>query len=294
MRISLSRRMMNRTLVTVMLISMMALPAASAELPAAQAQGETGNGQEMRQPPEGSYEHYLQQYEGEEQPREEIMLNGADYTGAEGMSPEVLTELGGETGRYVRTEESGSVEWQLDVPKSGLYHISVRYYPVKGKSSAIERELLIDGKLPFTSARNLSFGRIWVNENPEIQQDNRDNDLRPRQIEAPAWQETLLRDTEGYYEEPYQFYLSAGRHTLTMVSSREPMVIDYIKLHSYAAPAAYAEVKQSYEAKGYKATSGHAVKVQGKRRPTNPPRPCIRSQTAQAHQQSRTMSPRSE
>lgn len=263
MRMSLSRRMMNRTLVTVMLISMMALPAASAELPAAQAQGVTGNGQEVRQLPEGSYEHYLQQYEREEQPREEIMLKGADYTGAEGMSPEVLTELGGETGRYVRTEESGSVEWQLDVPKSGLYHISVRYYPVKGKSSAIERELLIDGKLPFTSARNLSFGRIWVNENPEIQQDNRDNDLRPRQVEAPAWQETLLRDTEGYYEEPYQFYLSAGRHTLTMVSSREPMVIDYIKLHSYDAPAAYAEVKQSYEAQEYKETSGHTIKIQG-------------------------------
>ncbi|MFD2874874.1 hypothetical protein ACFTAO_01085 [Paenibacillus rhizoplanae] len=48
-----------------------------------------------------------------------------------------------------------------------------------------------------------------------------------------------------------------------MVSSREPMVIDYIKLHSYAAPAAYAEVKQGYEAKGYKPTSGHQVKIQG-------------------------------
>lgn len=179
------------------------------------------------------------------------------------MTPKLLTGLGGETGRYVKTEESGSVQWQLDVPESGLYHISVRYFPVEGKSSDIERELRIDGKLPFDSARNLTFGRIWVNESDEIRKDNRGNDLRPRQVESPSWQETLLRDTEGYYEEPYQFYFPAGRHTLTMISGREPMVIDYIKLHSYEPPAVYAEVKQSYEAQGYKATSGHTVKIQG-------------------------------
>lgn len=248
-----------------MLVSMLALPAANAEPPAAgtETQGAAGSVQAAQQLTEGSYDSYLQQYQGEAQPRKEIIIKGADYTGAEGMSPELLTELGGETGRYLKTEESGLVEWQLDVPQSGLYHITVRYYPVLGKSSAIERELRIDGKLPFNSARNLTFGRIWANESSGIRKDNRDNDLRPRQVEAPGWQETLLRDTEGYYEEPYQFYFSAGRHTLTMVSGREPMVIDYIKLHSYDPPAAYAEVKQSYEAQGYKATSGQMVKIQG-------------------------------
>lgn len=254
----------------VMLVSMLALPAASAEPPAAgieaqgtETQGEAGSSQVAQQLTEGSYDSYLQQYQGEAQPREEIIIKGADYIDAEGMTPKLLTGLGGETGRYVKTEESGSVQWQLDVPESGLYHISVRYFPVEGKSSDIERELRIDGKLPFDSARNLTFGRIWVNESDEIRKDNRGNDLRPRQVESPSWQETLLRDTEGYYEEPYQFYFPAGRHTLTMISGREPMVIDYIKLHSYEPPAVYAEVKQSYEAQGYKATSGHTVKIQG-------------------------------
>ncbi|MFD2874873.1 hypothetical protein ACFTAO_01080 [Paenibacillus rhizoplanae] len=87
MRMSLSRRMMNRTLVTVMLISMTALPAASAELPAAQAQGVTGNGQEVRQLPEGSYEHYLQQYEREEQPPRRNYAEGSRLYRGRGDEP---------------------------------------------------------------------------------------------------------------------------------------------------------------------------------------------------------------
>ncbi|MHA7965277.1 extracellular solute-binding protein [Paenibacillus sp. CAU 1782] len=256
------------TAVIVMLVSILVFPISHS--------GATGNQDAEVQPSdlvdvetisgqssENNYEFYLQQYKDEDRPREEIVINGADYVDAEEMSPEIITELGGETGKFVRTEESGSISWELEVPKTGMYHIMVRYFPIEGKSSAIERELLIDGKLPFSSARNLSFHRVWVNQNDEIEQDNRGNDLRPRQVESPIWQETLLRDTEGYYEEPYLFYLPAGKHTLTMVSSREPMAIDYLKVHQYEAPASYDEVKKEYEANGYAETSGHLIKVQG-------------------------------
>ena len=212
---------------------------------------------------EGSYDEYLQQHQNEKRPSGEIIIRGAEYTAAEGMNPEIMTELGGETGKFIRTEESGSVQWEVNVPESGIYHMTLRYYPIQGKSSAIERELWIDGELPFNSARNMSFHRIWVNEKSEIEQDNRGNDLRPRQVEAPMWQESILRDKEGYYEEPYQFYFSAGKHSIKLVSTREPMVIDSIKLHHYNEPPSYAELKQEYESKGYAETSGHLIKVQG-------------------------------
>nr|WP_082967727.1 extracellular solute-binding protein [Paenibacillus oryzae] len=267
MKIALSRMTVTWTVVIVMLVSILVFPTShsgatgtqDAAQPSNQADVETTSGQSS----ENNYEFYLQQYKDEERPREEVVIHAADYVNAEEMSPEVITELGGETGKFVRTEESGSISWEMEVPKTGMYHIMVRYFPIEGKSSAIERELLIDGKLPFSSARNLSFHRVWVNEKDEIELDNRGNDLRPRQVESPIWQETLLRDTEGYYEEPYLFYLPAGKHTLTMVSSREPMAIDYLKVYQYDAPASYEEVKKEYEAKGYKETSGHLIKVQG-------------------------------
>lgn len=212
---------------------------------------------------ENSYDHYLRKHRNEPQSTDEIIIQGVDYTVAKDMSPQVITELGDETGKFLRTEEHGSVVWELNVPQSGMYHLTVRYFPIEGKSSAIERELLIDGQTPFSSARNLSFHRVWANEKEEIEQDSRGNDLRPRQVEAPRWQEALFRDTEGYYEEPYQFYFSAGKHTMTLVSTREPMVIDSIKLHPYKSPASYEEMSKEYERKGYKEISGHFIKVQG-------------------------------
>lgn len=268
MKIALSRMTVTWMLVVVMLISVMVFPISRSGATGTQ-ESESQTSDLMDGEPisgsssEDNYDHYLQQYKDEERPSEEIVIHGADFVLAEDMSPELITELGGETGKFLRTEESGSIQWELDVPKSGLYHITVRYFPIEGKSSAIERELLIDGQLPFNSARNLSFHRVWVNEKDEIEQDNRGNDLRPRQVEAPMWQESLLRDTEGYYEEPYQFYFSAGKHTLTIVSSREPMVIDTIKLHRYDAPVSYEEIKKEYEANGYAETTGHLIKVQG-------------------------------
>jgi ABC-type glycerol-3-phosphate transport system substrate-binding protein len=212
---------------------------------------------------ENSYDHYLRKHRNEPQSTDEIIIQGVDYTVAKDMSPQVITELGDETGKFLRTEEHGSVVWELNVAQSGMYHLTVRYFPIEGKSSAIERELLIDGQTPFSSARNLSFHRVWANEKEEIEQDSRGNDLRPRQVEAPRWQEALFRDTEGYYEEPYQFYFSAGKHTMTLVSTREPMVIDSIKLHPYKSPASYEEMSKEYERKGYKEISGHFIKVQG-------------------------------
>ncbi|MBD7967511.1 extracellular solute-binding protein [Paenibacillus sp. Sa2BVA9] len=212
---------------------------------------------------DNSYDQYLEQYKNEDRPSGEIVIQGADYTNANEMKPEIVNELGGLAGDFVKTGESGSISWELDVPKSGLYHIAVRYFPIEGKSSAIERELLIDGVLPFSSAKNLTFHRVWKNESEQIAQDNRNNELRPRQVESPIWQESLLRDTEGYYEEPYMFHFSAGKHTLTFVSSREPVALDYIKLFQYDMPAAYEEVKAGYDSKGYKETSGHLIKVQG-------------------------------
>lgn len=212
---------------------------------------------------ENSYDHYLRKHRNEPQSTDEIIIQGVDYTVAKDMSPQIITELGDETGKFLRTEEHGSVVWELNVPQSGMYHMTVRYFPIEGKSSAIERELLIDGQTPFSSARNLSFHRVWANEKEEIEQDSRGNDLRPRQVEAPRWQEALFRDTEGYYEEPYQFYFSAGKHTMTLVSTREPMVIDSIKLHPYKSPASYEEMSKEYERKGYKEISGHFIKVQG-------------------------------
>ncbi|WP_237163286.1 extracellular solute-binding protein [Paenibacillus sp. BIHB 4019] len=268
MEIVFTRKTAARIIVIAMLISILVFPisqsgAASVQADSTTAADPNGDQSFLTNESENSYGHYLQRYKDEERPQEEIVIQGADYTSSSEMEPEIMHELGGEPGDFVKTGESGSMEWELEVPKSGLYHIAIRYFPIEGKSSAIERELLIDGVLPFASARNLTFQRIWKNESDQILQDNRGNELRPRQIESPMWQEALLRDTEGYYEEPYVFYFSAGKHTMTLVSSREPMAIDYLKVYRYEEPSSYEEIELGYKSKGYAETSGHLIKLQG-------------------------------
>ena len=210
-----------------------------------------------------TYADYVASHAGAAAPEREIVINAADYTKTQGEGFQTRDRFEGMDGTALLTEEQGQVEWKVNVPQSGLYHISMLYYPVDGKSSGIVRTLLIDGEVPFEEAAYLQFDRVWDNERSEVQRDNRGNELRPRQQENPEWRETLFKDSEGYYEEPFQFYLSAGEHTLTLVSQREPMAIRQLKLFQQPVAMPYEEVKAAHTDAGRQPTSGVRVVVQG-------------------------------
>ncbi len=55
------------------------------------------------------------------------------------------------------------VEWQVDVPESGLYKLDFKYRQNSAKGSTVFRKLTIDGEIPFTEASALSFpySRSW-------------------------------------------------------------------------------------------------------------------------------------
>lgn len=206
------------------------------------------------------YSNYIERYQDITRPNKEIIIQAEDFTKIEGMDIEVTQT---DHGTAVKTDEVGLIEWEVDVPEEGLYNIGIRYFPIEGKSSSIERELLINGELPFQGAATLTFPRTWANELDEIEQDNRGNDLRPRQVEQPIWQEVEFKDSEGYYTDPYLFYFQEGINTISLVSSREPLLIDYIKLYQIEEIPEYKDVKQYYDEMGYVKTSGHMIKVQG-------------------------------
>jgi len=206
------------------------------------------------------YGQYLQQFQDAARPDADIVVDASSYSGGEGV--ETLESFEG-ADRAVKTDETGYIEWKVNIPETGLYNMAVRYFPVAGKNAAIERELLIDGGLPFESARRLSFSRIWKNESEEIKTDNRGNELRPRQVEAPAWREAVFRDSEGLADRPFLFYLTAGEHTIRLVSLREPMVLESLRIYQEEEPEDYETVRKQYEEKGYRPVSGQFVKVQG-------------------------------
>ncbi|WP_409346502.1 extracellular solute-binding protein [Paenibacillus sp. MBLB4367] len=209
-----------------------------------------------------SYDQYAAQHKESLRPSAPVVIRGESYSGAEGMSVTVLDRFEGSEGKAVRTEESGTIHWEVDVKEPGLYNLGVRYFPVQGKGGDIDRELLIDGKNPFSEAKHLVFRRNWKDKH-EIKRDENGNDMYTPQIESPVWQDVPLENAEGRYDEPYSFYFSSGKHVISLVSVREPMVIEHIKLYQTESIPSYKDVALQYEKNGYKPAKDALVKVQG-------------------------------
>jgi len=171
-----------------------------------------------------------------------------------GVSAEKMSEAEKVTGvdgepESLLVNEGGNAEFAFQVPDDGLYTISVRYYPWKGDGGDLVRSLLIDGTLPFEQAENLVFSRVW-NDDGEPKRDLQGNDIRPRQVEIPSWQERAVSDPLGYEENPYLFNLKAGVHTLRLESVEEPWLIGSITISSAKQPLSYSEQLARWESEG--------------------------------------------
>jgi len=218
---------------------------------------------EMGSTKKDGYDSYIAQYSNVSRPASELLIQGGAFAKAEGMDARAVSDFPGASGKAAETGETGTITWELDIPVDGLYNIAIRYYQLEGKHSSIDRKLLIDGKLPFAEANSFTFNRVWKNKGETIR-DEKGNDSYTPQIEDPMWQEAFLQSSDGSHVDPYSFYFSKGKHSISLVSDKEPMMIDYIKLGQVDKVLNYQEVAAQYKEQGYKAAaSGVFIKVQG-------------------------------
>ncbi len=225
-----------------------------------------------------AYADYLEEHEDAARPAAGVTIEAADFVryedAGEATDPQILADYDGGSGNAVLTGEESLIEWVVNVPESGLYDLSVLYYPCEGKNSAIQRAFFIDGQLPYGEMALVEFNRVWHNGNfAEIvdengvtvrqwDKDNQGNDLKPSAEEIPEWVESALYDSNGYITEQLSIYLEAGEHSLTLLAMREPMLIRSITLKNTERPAAYADVKAEGDAQGRKDTSGVSVRFE--------------------------------
>lgn len=208
------------------------------------------------------YDRYLAGYATAERPDGVIRIEGEDFAETVGDGFVIVDRYEGLDGKAVLTPETGSISWDVRVDRPGLYNIRIHYFPVEGKSSAIEREFRINGNVPFKGAEILLFDRAWGNRHETVRRDDRGNDLRPTQVEKPAWQLASFRDSEGYVDEPYLFYFERGIQRISLTALREPMAIDYIELYQEPELKTYEEIRREYEAKGIKPAKDQYVIIQ--------------------------------
>ncbi|MCL2014575.1 MAG: ABC transporter substrate-binding protein, partial [Oscillospiraceae bacterium] len=174
-----------------------------------------------------------------ERPDLSIVVDADSYVNyiEDGVHATAVTfdDFAGMPGIAVLSDENSIIEYSVNVKQAGLYDLSVLYYPVPGKSSAIQRSIFINYDLPFKEFALVEFNRVWRSEAGDSytdsngvtrltwERDNQGNDLKPLVVEDPMWVDSYCYDHSGYVLEELSVYLDAGENIVSLIALREPM-----------------------------------------------------------------------
>lgn len=224
------------------------------------------------------YSSYLEEHKDAQRPLENIEIPASSYSAYlennVEATPEIKSNFEGFDGDAVYTSENGLIEYEFEVAKEGLYELELCYYPVEGKNSEIQRSFFLDGELPYSELSIVEFSRIWTTDlakkafdegktSVTWNKDNQGNDMKPTSIEIPEWVNSKLYDNKGYITSPLSFYLTAGKHTLTINSRREPMLLGKLTFTNTENTTDYASKKTAWDSEGAKDTSGVEIVIEG-------------------------------
>lgn len=188
------------------------------------------------------YRHYLDAHGDADRPDEVIEIDLLDFETSDDMDV-------GVEGDTVITGERGEIGWTFSVEKAGLYNLEIEYLTVEGKSSSVQREIHLNGEVPFEGAHQILFSRIWVDEGPITKKHS--NEIRPNQVEAPEWRTAFIGDSQKHIPGPFEFFLPEGTHKLALVSIREPLQIRSIRFRQAPKVPTYdeyiADKQQEYD-----------------------------------------------
>lgn len=223
------------------------------------------------------YQDYAASH-AQHRPQAELRVEGRDFVRYEQQGqpalPEYRENYQGMEGTSVLTTEDSLIEYAFQVEEAGFYDLSLLYYPVPGKNSAIQRSIFLDGQLPYEELSLVEFQRIWrmdvtdsyVNaEGVTLRswgKDNQGNDLKPGCVEAPEWIESSLYDSQGYVTTQLSLYLTPGVHTVSLVGLREPLLIRWLRLSNRGSVEEYPTVKDAWDSAGAQDTTGHVVRIE--------------------------------
>lgn len=264
-----SRRLL-ATVCALALLSTMALPTLAAEDADTTADvvveqaGQEGT--ESADTP--SYYDYLQKYKDAARPTGKLTVNAADFVKDEGANVEIGSYQGKDNVVLWDSQE-GKLTWQIEVPETGLYNMSLLYAPIELKGNDIQLAMLIDGKLPYTNADSLAYPRLYRDQvDPEKETDGRfevdsqGNEVRPDAVETFEWQNYETIDSKGAYNGPLQFYLEKGTHTITLEMQMEAFALAEIQFYPPVDTPSYADKLAEWEAQGAKDSSGYYQKYE--------------------------------
>lgn len=246
MKMKKRRRQAVAVFLTLSILFLQAFVYVEAE-PAGSTHNQPSSSADAKTSEEESYKEYQERLGDQAAGTQEVAVDLMSYIDSSGEVKK-RTDIPEQAGEVLFTGEESSVTWKIQVPESGRYQLRITYYTIEGKGSDIGRSVKIDGKSPFEESADLAFGRVWEDDG-EVKTDYQGNEIRPNAQEVHTWQTMLVKDASGYYNDAFWYYLSAGEHTLTMTSTREPMVLGTVAFVPPQTLKSYAEYQQQYAGK---------------------------------------------
>ena len=181
-----------------------------------------------------TYEAYLSQHPDASNAQQTVLVDLLSFEG----DAEAGEESEGKP--TVFTPDGSTVTWHVNVEEEGYYNIRLDYLTTESRHVDIERQLQINGQIPFSGASQLTLTRMWKDKEP-VKMDNQGNQIRATQVEEYGWQRAYLKDSMGYEVDPYRFFFQKGDNTLTLFAENEPFVLREIALTPVTPVGTYAD-----------------------------------------------------
>ncbi|MEG2003992.1 MAG: hypothetical protein RR057_05280, partial [Clostridia bacterium] len=249
-----------------------------------------------------SYAEYLRLNSGRGNGKQKVVIDINGHISKDNTSGTYQSADGkeyGTDGKVLLVGDDGKITFDVEIPEDGSYDFQIEYYTgnisikdadgkaiCNGKSTTIERMVLIDGKVPYKEARSIAFSRSWVDSYPVLdenfkaiktdgkkefydslsekflqhvvdssrifQRDNNGNELKPE-----------MYDSSGYSIAPLKFFFEKGKHTVTLGAVREPFAIKSLSLVPSESLPTYEEyLKEHSDAKDFTGDTKYIVQAE--------------------------------
>ena len=162
-------------------------------------------------------------------------------------------------GDYLTADKQNGAEWSFDTKADFKYNIKLVFAPTDENTNIYKYSLFIDNSLPFKSCKELKLRTYWEDDGGIRTLTNGDQ-VNPLQKCITEFTEQTVSDPDGIENSPYEFMLSAGKHTIKIVSLGKAFKIQRIILSPVEEIKKYSEVSQEY--KNYKNYDGKQIVIE--------------------------------
>lgn len=161
------------------------------------------------------------------------------------------------TDSALRAEGDGSiilgadeaVDYNFSVPSDSIYNIYLSYAAIEDNKSNLNIGIKLDGEYPFEEAGSLSFPTAWNNETNDFAEDDKGNQLTPKQVMVDGFFTYPAYDDTGVEIKPYEFFISAGAHTVSLTAIGDGVKLNTVMIAPVRRETSYEDYIKNYDTK---------------------------------------------